>query len=433
MRDKNDKLTSQIKHKLQNYEVHAGDDLWARIEKDLPDVKPAGRFRRYLYVGLAAAAACFVGIVGFRFLSADQQTAPAVPPLQAVADNSAAPAAETSVDQSVSLSAHDILEHVRERNGEKVAMARNMEETVVPVSETVENSDADADEPQTEKSGKTAVATASQKEMGGNERLRLVDPDMRFDDNVSSTAGKNATKNSERGWDFSLAYCNNFASQSSSRSGFSPLTRRTALYGMQTASVAESAQNAQFQEAYMNMLSKNIEQEQQTTVKYDFPVTYTAAFRYRFNKRWALNAGISYTQLNSEWRSGSDTYFYTTQQKLHYVGVPVSASYTFYDSRYLTLYALAGGSVEKCVAGENLTTLFAGKNEPDVSDQTTPVAHPWQFSVMAGAGVQFNITKNYGIFAEPTAACFFDNGELANVRNDRNVNFQLSLGFRYSY
>ena len=424
MRDKNDKLTSQIKHKLQNYEVPAGDDLWARIENDLPDVKAAGRFRRYLYVGLAAAAACLVGIVGFRFLSTDQQTVPVVPPLQVVADNSAAPAAKTSVDQSVSLSVQDIREHVRERNSEKVAMARNIEKAVVPVSEPVEKSDADADKSQTEKSEKTAVATASQKEMSGKERLRLVDPDMSFDDNVSSAAGKKATKNSGRGWDFSLAYCNNFASQSSSRSGFSPLMRRANLYGMQTVSVAESAQKAQFQEAYMNMLSKNIEQEQQTTVKYDFPVTYTAAFRYRFNKRWALNAGISYTQLNSEWRSGSDTHFYTTQQKLHYVGVPVSD---------LTLYALAGGSVEKCVAGEKMTTLFAGKDEPDVSDETTPVAHPWQFSVMAGAGVQFNITKNYGIFAEPTAACFFDNGELANARTDRNVNFQLSLGFRYSY
>ena len=427
MRDKNDKLTSQIKHKLQNYEVPAGDDLWARIENDLPDVKAAGRFRRYLYVGLAAAAACLVGIVGFRFLSTDQQTVPVVPPLQVVADNSAVPAAETSVDQSVCLSAQDIRVHVRERNSEKVAMARHIEEAVVSVSEPVENSDADADKSQTEESEKTAVATASQKEMSGKERLRLVDPDMSFDDNVSSAAGKKATKNSGRGWDFSLAYCNNFASQSSSRSGFSPLMRRANLYGMQ------SAQKAQFQEAYMNMLSKNIEQEQQTTVKYDFPVTYTAAFRYRFNKRWALNAGISYTQLNSEWRSGSDTHFYTTQQKLHYVGVPVSASYTFYDSRYLTLYALAGGSVEKCVAGGKMTTLFAGKDEPDVSDETTPVAHPWQFSVMAGAGVQFNITKNYGIFAEPTAACFFDNGELANARTDRNVNFQLSLGFRYSY
>ena len=382
MRDKNDKLTSQIKHKLQNYEVPAGDDLWARIENDLPDVKAAGRFRRYLYVGLAAAAACLVGIVGFRFLSTDQQTVPVVPPLQVVADNSAAPAAETSVDQSVSLSAQDIREHVRERNSEKVAMARNIEAAVVPVSEPVENSDADADKSQTEKSEKTAVATVSQKEMSGKERLRLVDPDMSFDDNVSSAAGKKATKNSGRGWDFSLAYCNNFASQSSSRSGFSPLMRRANLYGMQTVSVAESAQKAQFQEAYMNMLSKNIEQEQQTTVKYDFPVTYTAAFRYRFNKRWALNAGISYTQLNSEWRSGSDTHFYTTQQKLHYVGVPVSASYTFYDSRYLTLYALTGGSVEKCVAGEKMTTLFAGKDEPDVSDETTPVAHPWQFSVI---------------------------------------------------
>ena len=169
MRDKNDKLTSQIKHKLQNYEVPAGDDLWARIENDLPDVKAAGRFRRYLYVGLAAAAACLVGIVGFRFLSTDQQTVPVVPPLQGVADNSVVPAAETSVDQSVSLSAQDIREHVRERNSEKVAMARHIEEAVVSVSEPVENSDADADKSQTEESEKTAVATASQKEMSAEE------------------------------------------------------------------------------------------------------------------------------------------------------------------------------------------------------------------------------------------------------------------------
>ena len=118
-------------------------------------------------------------------------------------------------------------------------MVRHIEETVVYVSEPVENSDADADKSQTEESEKTDVATASQKEMSGKERLRLVDHDMSFDDNVSSAAGKKATKNSGRGWDFSLAFCNNFSSQSSSRSGFSPLKRRADQYGMQAVSVAE--------------------------------------------------------------------------------------------------------------------------------------------------------------------------------------------------
>lgn len=432
MRDSNDKLTSRIKHKLQNYEVPAGDDLWARIEKDLPEGKTSGRFRRYLYVGLAAAAACFLGFVGFRFLSADKPMS-AVAPVSVVADNSnsVSPASETPADQSVSLSAYDIREHVKSRNAEKLAMAEDAK-TVAVVGQPIENSVEVPVEPQAEQAENTPVATASQAETGGKERLRLVDPDMRFDDKATSVAATTKSKKSGKGWDLSVAYCNNFASQSSSRNGFSPLMRQS-YYGVQSVSADESAEKMQFQNAYMNMLSKNIEQEQQTTVKYDFPVTYTAAFRYRFNDHWALNAGISYTQLNSEWRSGSDAHFYTTQQKLHYVGVPVSASYTFYDSRYLTLYALAGGSVEKCVAGERVATLFAENGEFGASEETMPTAHPWQFSVMAGAGVQFNITKNYGIFAEPTAACYFDNGELANVRTDRNVNFQLSLGFRYSY
>lgn len=432
MRDSNDKLTSRIKHKLQNYEVPAGDDLWARIEKDLPEGKTSGRFRRYLYVGLAAAAACFLGFVGFRFLSADKPMS-AVVPVPVVADNSSpvSPASETPADQSVSLSAYDIREHVKSRNAEKLAMAEDAK-TVAVVGQPIENSVEVPVEPQAVQAENTPVATASQAETGGKERLRLVDPDMRFDDKATSVAATTKSEKNGKGWDLSVAYCNNFASQSSSRNGFSPLMRQS-YYGVQSVSADESAAKMQFQNAYMNMLSKNIEQEQQTTVKYDFPVTYTAAFRYRFNDHWALNAGISYTQLNSEWRSGSDTHFYTTQQKLHYVGVPVSASYTFYDSRYLTLYALAGGSVEKCVAGERVATLFAENGEFGASEETMPTAHPWQFSVMAGAGVQFNITKNYGIFAEPTAACYFDNGELANVRTDRNVNFQLSLGFRYSY
>lgn len=432
MRDSNDKLTSRIKHKLQNYEVPAGDDLWARIEKDLPEGKTSGRFRRYLYVGLAAAAACFLGFVGFRFLSADKPMS-AVAPVPVVADNSSpvSPASETPADQSVSLSAYDIREHVKSRNAEKLAVAEDAK-TVAVVGQPAENSVEVPVEPQAEQAENTPVATASQAETGGKERLRLVDPDMRFDDKATSVAATTKSEKSGKGWDLSVAYCNNFASQSSSRNGFSPLMRQS-YYGVQSVSADESAEKMQFQNAYMNMLSKNIEQEQQTTVKYDFPVTYTAAFRYRFNDHWALNAGISYTQLNSEWRSGSDAHFYTTRQKLHYVGVPVSASYTFYDSRYLTLYALAGGSVEKCVAGERVATLFAENEEFGASEETMPTAHPWQFSVMAGAGVQFNITKNYGIFAEPTAACYFDNGELANVRTDRNVNFQLSLGFRYSY
>lgn len=432
MRDSNDKLTSRIKHKLQNYEVPAGDDLWARIEKDLTEGKTSGRFRRYLYVGLAAAAACFLGFVGFRFLSADKPMS-AVAPVPVVADNSnsVSPASETPADQSVSLSAYDIREHVKSRNAEKLAVAEDAK-TVAVVGQPIENSVEVPVEPQAEQAENTPVATASQAETGGKERLRLVDPDMRFDDKATSVAATTKSEKSGKGWDLSVAYCNNFASQSSSRNGFSPLMRQS-YYGVQSVSADESAEKMQFQNAYMNMLSKNIEQEQQTTVKYDFPVTYTAAFRYRFNDHWALNAGVSYTQLNSEWRSGSDAHFYTTQQKLHYVGVPVSASYTFYDSRYLTLYALAGGSVEKCVAGERVATLFAENGEFGASEETMPTAHPWQFSVMAGAGVQFNITKNYGIFAEPTAACYFDNGELANVRTDRNVNFQLSLGFRYSY
>ena len=77
-------------------------------------------------------------------------------------------------------------------------------------------------------------------------------------------------------------------------------------------------------------------------------------------------------------------------------------SYTFLSSRYVSLYALAGGQVEKCVKTTRKDFVVAsGQEQKQATRHNTLDSRPWQGSVNAGVGAQLNITDRYGIFAEP--------------------------------
>ena len=57
-----------------------------------------------------------------------------------------------------------------------------------------------------------------------------------------------------------------------------------------------------------------------------------------------------------------------------------------------------------------------------------------QFSVVAAAGLQFNITDRFGIYAEPGMSYYFDNGsEVSTIYKDRPFNFDMKIGLRFSF
>ena len=59
---------------------------------------------------------------------------------------------------------------------------------------------------------------------------------------------------------------------------------------------------------------------------------------------------------------------------------------------------------------------------------------PWQGSLNIGAGIQFNITDHYGLFAEPLLAYDLgDNNGSLPLRRRYDLNFHLSIGLRVSY
>lgn len=171
-----------------------------------------------------------------------------------------------------------------------------------------------------------------------------------------------------------------------------------------------------------------------TKIRHRQPVRAGVSFRYSLNDRWGVETGLSYTYLSSRMDSGnSDLYSSTTDQTLHYIGIPLKASYRIFSTKFLTVYASAGGMAEKCVAGKAVTRYAMQGNETDRNTDRIQI-RPLQWSVSAEAGIQGNITEMLGIYIEPGIIWYFDNGSMVStVYTEKPFNFNLEFGLRFSF
>ncbi|MDD7760538.1 MAG: outer membrane beta-barrel protein, partial [Bacteroidales bacterium] len=229
------------------------------------------------------------------------------------------------------------------------------------------------------------------------------------------------------GWSFALAVANGFSGAGSSQSGFVPMANAAPAVGFFSDM---SPDRLDFNNTYVSMMSNNISEQTKTDIEYDFPMTYAAMFRYRITDKWAVDAGVSFAVLGSSWKSGSSDSHYRIRQKVYNIGIPVSASFTFLDTRFVTMYATAGGAVEKAVDGSETTVVRSGSGDMK-SVKNDLEEKPWQYSVNAGVGLQFNITNKCGIFAEPRITRHLESSDLPLRKHD--TEFNLGIGLRLSY
>ncbi len=182
----------------------------------------------------------------------------------------------------------------------------------------------------------------------------------------------------------------------------------------------------------LGILLYNQGKEVKTDIKHRLPVRAGISVAYRIDRRLSIESGVTYTNLTSDIREGSESHYFTGEQTLHYVGIPLRARYRLASWKKLELYASSGLLAEKCVAGtiekEYVLNNRVGKKETQDLD-----AKPFQLSVNAAAGVQYNISPSAGLYAEPSISYHFDDGtSLRTVYKDRPLNLGLNLGLRFT-
>ena len=169
-----------------------------------------------------------------------------------------------------------------------------------------------------------------------------------------------------------------------------------------------------------------------TEYKHHLPVRIGVKVGYAISERLSIESGFTYTHLSSGIKSGSDDNYFTGEQKLNYVGIPLGVKYNALMFKRFSLYGTANALLEKCASG-NVTSNYVINKATNKTETHTIDSKPLQFSVGASVGVQVDILDNVGIYAEPGLSYHFnDHSSLQTIYKEKPLNFNLSVGIRYT-
>ena len=165
---------------------------------------------------------------------------------------------------------------------------------------------------------------------------------------------------------------------------------------------------------------------------HSMPITWSLAIRYRLNNRFGLESGLSYSRLTSDFEMGSNGNTINEQQTIHYLGIPVKGIYNIYSKRGWNLYGNLGVTTEIPVYS-SLSTNYYLHGVLEATEKTTFRA-PWQWSVGTGLGLQYNLTPDIGLFAEPSLQYYIPTGSnVETYRTEHPFTFSMPLGIRFTW
>ena len=176
----------------------------------------------------------------------------------------------------------------------------------------------------------------------------------------------------------------------------------------------------------------NQDKSVKTEYKHRLPVRVGLNVAYRLTDRLSVESGVSYTRLSSDMKDGTKDNYSSSSQKLDYIGVPLNVKYRAFGYRRLSVYASAGLLTEKCVSGKT-THEYVISGEKKKHEAEDVAAKPWQLSVNAALGAQFDVLRNVGVYVEPGVSYYFDDrSPLSTIYKEKPLNFNLNLGVRYT-
>ncbi len=181
------------------------------------------------------------------------------------------------------------------------------------------------------------------------------------------------------------------------------------------------------------LLNRDREMKTYTETRHNLPIRAGVMLSYGLTDRLGVESGLTYTYLGSRLKSGSEQYYYETRQSLHYLGIPVKLNCSLWRSRLLNIYVSGGGMMEWNISGSASTEYRHDGKVFSRDNRRVRIDKP-QWSVNASVGVQLNLSRRVGIFADPGISYHFDNGSTVETTYRKNpLNFDLTFGLRISF
>ena len=169
---------------------------------------------------------------------------------------------------------------------------------------------------------------------------------------------------------------------------------------------------------------KALQKSPQGKAKHHAPVSVGMQIALGVAPRLSLSTGVVYTRTSSDFYPYAPNNDYNVHQVLHYVGIPVGLNYELWRSGGFHAYVMAGAEAAYNVKND---TDEDGTRKQDAKRDRV------QFSGKASLGAQYDISSNVGLYIEPGAKYYFDNGsDIENTFKDKKLNFNLQFGLRFN-
>ena len=407
-----------IHDRLGNFETDAPDGLWEAIHQRMAQTEPAQAEKRQTPFVLqpalrrtaCAAAACLALIVGYQyFADGGKETVSGVKVAQGgvadistnryVAKNAVAPAATVYAQTQNSPA-------VLQPNG-------RVEQTADAIAQPTQNGES------------AQISTPQHLNTSTSQHLN---PSTSQHHNPSTSLLAYTPADNSRGRHEGAAARWTLSTSAMTGMGASSVTNSTATY---VEAVGPDdviwADNPQLGIGIFNQ-GKSVK----TEYKHRLPVRIGLNVAYRLTDRLSVESGVSYTRLSSDMKDGTKDNYSSGSQKLDYIGVPLNVKYRAFGYRRLSVYASAGLLTEKCVSGKT-THEYVISGEKKKHETEDVAAKPWQLSVNAALGAQFDVLRNVGVYVEPGVSYYFDDrSPLSTIYKEKPLNFNLNLGVRYT-
>lgn len=447
---KHNGFAEQMRQRLGNAEADVPEGLWDAIEQKL-DAQPAAApqmtiaktpRRVVLRRWAVAASVAIVAGAGLWWYAHDDDTLPGgAKALGVVAYDNAEvkPSVSKGADRTGLSENSNLSEGSNSLNGsnatmvarymsrradggaDMVAMADNDSKAIVAQAFTDERSNGVASsknvtdqeaKPEAKREQKEESKVAARSMMNGRaqttEMRRSATTAMRrsaaTEEQLSRRAGNGGSR-----WQFGVGTSGNMTRYSSTN-GIMPVR-------YSDVAMAQGSSNAYFS-------AEPLQRDCKETTKHNMPVSFGATVSYDLNDRLALTSGLVYTLATSSFEHGTSSNASKDEQTLHYVGIPLTASYTFWSNSWLKTYVNAGGQADFNVSAKVETEGHTADIDKDRA----------QLSVGAAAGVQLNVIKQMGVYVEPGVRYYFDNGSnVQTVFKEHPCNFSLQMGLRWNF
>ena len=403
-----------IHNRLGSFEQDAPDGLWADISKKMAveNRDKSARIYKLYRMASVAAAACMVLILGYTFYVHNaKDESPQMPqPSSNLANNdnrkpSLTQDTNTTVATETLLTVcSDCIEVCQESTPDSPNCSLAPADTV-KTAESVGTTERDA----TRNDSTYHKKTIEHNKHNNNSLLAQ-----------NAETGRNLEGNNHARWSISTNAMGTVGWEKSSKYTGEPV-------------VAAGPDDAEWQDNPMLGITLfNQGKEVTTEYKHHLPVRIGVKVGYAISERLSIESGFTYTHLSSDIKCGSDDNYFTGEQKLNYVGIPLGVKYNALMFKRFSLYGTANALLEKCVSG-NVTNNYVINKATNKTETHTIGSKPLQFSVGASVGMQVDILDNVGIYAEPGLSYHFnDHSSLQTIYKEKPLNFNLSVGIRYT-